>query len=93
MVVVIERKREFSLGTIQETSLTAKPDETIIEVQNMLVYTYVKRNPNCTMKQVSKGTGLPIQTICWRFSDLRKKGLIINSKTGKEMMWSINAGN
>jgi predicted transcriptional regulator len=74
---------------MQQTTLDAIPSLDTREAQNETVYQYIKNHPNCTMKEVAKETSIPINTITWRFKDLREDGKLINSKTGREMMWSV----
>ena len=58
---------------------------------NNQVLDFIRDYPDCTMKQASEFLRVPINTITWRFNDLRKDGLIFNSRTEKEMMWQVRA--
>ena len=87
MVTIIEKNIEIeqSLAPIQDTSLKAIPSKLVIETQNRQVYLFLKALPDSTMKEVSKGLGIPINTITWRFADLRKEGMILESSRDREI--------
>ena len=91
MVEVFEKRiqTEFIESLIQDTSLMVRPSFETTEDQNKQVYLFLKALPDSTMKQVSKGLSIPINTITWRFSDLRKKGLVIEAYRDKEIHWRV----
>lgn len=92
MVIVEERRieTEVSLGKpIQDTTLMALPSKERREAMNNQVFLFLRALPNSTMKEVSKGLDIPINTITWRFSDLRKEGKIEEAYRDKEIHWRI----
>jgi len=104
MVEVIERNREFSLGRaestskssdckqyVQDTSLTALPPELKREAMNRQVWYFLRAIPDSTMKEISKGTGIKINTLTWRMKDLRDEGSVIESYRDSEIHWRIKS--
>jgi len=74
-------------------------DEAVLGPCQKQVYDYIKNNPECSLKDISEGTGLLQENVCGRKKYLEEQGLItkagmkFNAITQRRVeVWVINDG-